>query len=710
MGATFALMDYFTDPAKEIKAAVQGMQGAMNQTASVDPLHTFAKSIDKIKPKLESLRNHAMILTGVFTALLVGITAPAIGISSQFEEYETQYEVLLGSAEAATTRMQEITKYPFSNFGLDQIANADKILTAFGIRSIEQLRLIGDAAKGSGKNIDEVALTFGQISAGTFGEAFMRLTKMGITTQKDLEMQGLKFDKGGAFQGSATQAMEAVNKIVETKFGGMMEKQSKTWSGMMSNVKVMMTQFFLGLGKDSGLFDAVKSDLRGLLDFIVSVDPKKLGAEIGEGLNKVYSILKMIISPFTKFVEWITWIIVKTPGAGEALGFMAGAGSLLAIATGLVVMGFTTLALILPKVVEGIDFATKAYEGWQKIGGLTGVFSYIKTGFIGAAQAVWGFTVALLANPVTWIIIGVIALGGAIYLLIKHWDTLKEVFGTAFKPLSDALSELKSSLGGLWNSFSDLFETIFGPIITIVKPYLDIAIQKIREFISPLFELADGGWLYNIGFAIGFMLGEAIAFVAGVATTITEFITGVVNRITEIITTITGFLQEGDILGAVKYIFTTVFDYLASIGEFFFNAGSGLLNALIDGIKSKVGDAVDAVKGVVGSVRDYLPFSDAKVGPLSNLTESGGKLVETIATGMESQKTRLSDSLKNALQVTIPGPKTKSGESADAKQIKSSSNGRETHLHFHEGAIVLPGVRSGQDFVNELIDAALEYD
>ena len=49
-------------------------------------------------------------------------------------------------------------------------------------------------------------------------------------------------------------------------------------------------------------------------------------------------------------------------------------------------------------------------------------------------------------------------------------------------------------------------------------------------------------------------------------------------------------------------------------------------------LKDKV---VDGVKGVLGDVRDFLPWSDAKEGPLSDLTASGKALIDTFARGMQ---------------------------------------------------------------------------
>lgn len=64
-------------------------------------------------------------------------------------------------------------------------------------------------------------------------------------------------------------------------------------------------------------------------------------------------------------------------------------------------------------------------------------------------------------------------------------------------------------------------------------------------------------------------------------------------------------------------------------------SGAKIIDTLIAGIKSKAMDLVNNVKGMFSQVRDYLPFSDAKVGPLSQLTENGRKIVETIGQGVD---------------------------------------------------------------------------
>lgn len=63
-------------------------------------------------------------------------------------------------------------------------------------------------------------------------------------------------------------------------------------------------------------------------------------------------------------------------------------------------------------------------------------------------------------------------------------------------------------------------------------------------------------------------------------------------------------------------------------------SGKKIMTTIAEGIKSAVMAPVNAIKNGFAKVRQYLPFSDAKEGPLSDLTLSGSRINTTIAEGM----------------------------------------------------------------------------
>jgi hypothetical protein len=73
---------------------------------------------------------------------------------------------------------------------------------------------------------------------------------------------------------------------------------------------------------------------------------------------------------------------------------------------------------------------------------------------------------------------------------------------------------------------------------------------------------------------------------------------------------------------------------VAAWATILYNAGLGLMRALTAGITAGVQWVIDKVKGVMQSVRNLLPGSDAREGPLSDLTASGMGLMAALARGM----------------------------------------------------------------------------
>lgn len=85
----------------------------------------------------------------------------------------------------------------------------------------------------------------------------------------------------------------------------------------------------------------------------------------------------------------------------------------------------------------------------------------------------------------------------------------------------------------------------------------------------------------------------------------------------------------GQVWTIIKGHFTAVWDWVSGLGDKFWNAGVNIIKMLIGGITSMIDKAGDAISKVTQKVRNFLPFSPAKEGPLRDLHRI--RLVETIA-------------------------------------------------------------------------------
>ena len=73
-------------------------------------------------------------------------------------------------------------------------------------------------------------------------------------------------------------------------------------------------------------------------------------------------------------------------------------------------------------------------------------------GFVSGAKAAWKFTVSLLTSPVTWIVVGIVALIAALYLLWKNWDKVtawvKNVWGKFTGWISERTEGIRTAVTG----------------------------------------------------------------------------------------------------------------------------------------------------------------------------------------------------------------------------------------------------------------------
>ena len=69
--------------------------------------------------------------------------------------------------------------------------------------------------------------------------------------------------------------------------------------------------------------------------------------------------------------------------------------------------------------------------------------------------------------------------------------------------------------------------------------------------------------------------------------------------------------------------------------SWFRTSGSKIMDTFTAGIKEAVNKPVEAVKSGLQKIRNMLPFSDAKEGPLNQLTLSGTKVLTTLTSGIE---------------------------------------------------------------------------
>lgn len=177
----------------------------------------------------------------------------------------------------------------------------------------------------------------------------------------------------------------------------------------------------------------------------------------------------------TKAIEAIRKFDVKTIVDGLKQ-IIAGVKMLLGI--------FNFLKPVLPVLIGGLIAYGVAMRAIQ-------LFQFIK--MVRAATAAQGlFNVVMSANPVGLIIIGIAALIAIIILLVKNWDTVKEVVGFTIDFWGKQLDKL-------WDKMKVGFTVVFNVIKKIFFNFADVYFSILGAIVKAVVKTAS-----KVGSALGF--------------------------------------------------------------------------------------------------------------------------------------------------------------------------------------------------------------
>lgn len=173
-----------------------------------------------------------------------------IAKAGQFEQYQVSMKVMLGSTEAAQKRLQELITFAKETpFELPQVVEAANQLQAIGLYSEETLRNLGDLASASGKPMEQALSAFAKMATGQKGIAVDMFRDLLISVDDWTEATGKGVKATGELEASASEMLEALPRIIKEKnFAGMMEEQSKTFNGAVSNMQDGLGQLLTSVG------------------------------------------------------------------------------------------------------------------------------------------------------------------------------------------------------------------------------------------------------------------------------------------------------------------------------------------------------------------------------------------------------------------------------------------------------------------------------
>lgn len=414
-----------------------------------------------------------------FATKLTGVIRESSEAAASMQRLNTVFGVLLQSQAKGSALLGEVTQFANATpMNVPELANATRVLLAYGESSttvMDTLRRLGNIAAGTGQRIDEIATLIGKArQAGRlYGDDLNRLNDRGIpltaTLAKNFGITSMEVRKLVEQGRVGFSALDDAIKTVTSEGGlfyGMLEKTSKDYGGVMSNLEdnILTAKKAFGASINNALVPVMLDTIKMLQQM------KPQFAELGEAMAPVVASLA------TAFKDMLAWIaengkqvlaLVQTYGplVAKALALATAVkaaqmvfGALSAIVRGITgtISGFTSIVTAAATAVTNLGSTldrlaakyatagTAARAAGSQIAASSAAMGAAAGGTAGAAAGAAGAAGAGAAAGAAGAAIGALSTGS------KVWSVVKGVGGKVLSIVGTlaALDALSKTVSG----------------------------------------------------------------------------------------------------------------------------------------------------------------------------------------------------------------------------------------------------------------------
>lgn len=408
-----------------------------------------------------------------------------------------------GNAKAAKEAFGEINKFAAQTpFELNEVVTSFLRLKNAGLDpSVKALEAYGNIASSTpGKTLMDFTEAVGDAVMGENE----RLKEFNISAKKSGDLIHYTFQGvTTTVRNNAKDIEKYLQYIGNVKYAGATIAQSKTFNGMMSTLKdnIVMTAARLG--------------------------------------DKMLPKMKEYATEVTKNVEKVAaWISNNQGLVGTILKLTAGAAALsLAISVGAFVFGglfkVISFGMGVINAYKAMMITVTAVQNAMAFSAMAG------SGVLGTLTAVvTALNLAFLANPITWVVAGVVALVAAGYLLVKNWGAVKQFFANVFGYLAGVVSRFFEVFSKTWLKYtpmfliynnwakiSSFFSNLFGRVSKIFSDFIAPFVKLHVKFFNFGVDIVSGLWngiksklmpLYNFVKSIGSEIAKTFKYILGI--------------------------------------------------------------------------------------------------------------------------------------------------------------------------------------------------
>lgn len=340
-------------------------------------------------------------------------------------------------------------------------------------------------------------------------------------------------------------------------------------------------------------------------------------------------------------------------------------------------------------MVDALEWAKEHPVAMKAIAAAVGVLAIglgglaIAAGVYTAAQ--WAMNSAILANPITWIIVGVIAaiaaVIAAIVVVVEYWDEIVAACSNAWSKVKETLAgwgewintnviqPVVNFFTGLWDSItsacSTAWEWVKGVFASFVSWINTNVIQPVVNFFTGLWQSLQTIWntICNVIQVAIMFIGSIISAAVQIITLPFQFIwenckqyvfaawewiknavTTAINAVKSVITTV---------MNAIKSVISTVWNAIKSAVSTAVNAVKTVVSSVWNTIKSATSTAWNAIKSVVSSVWNSIKSA------VTTAINSVKSVVSSVWNGIKSVTSSIWNGVKSTISSVWDGIKSK---------------------------------------------------
>lgn len=277
--------------------AFRGVQDGVSQTARV--VEQQGQSIENVFNRIKSV---ASVAFAGFTAKEIISTLGTV--RGEFQQFEIAFETMLGSGQKAKGMISDLANLAATTpFDMKGVVSGAKQLLAYGFAAneiTETMRRLGDVSAGLGLNLQDLTWLYGttMVQGRLFTRDLMQFTGRGIPLTEELAKQfGVTKDKVSELVTAGKVGFPEVKKAIESltneggKFGGLMEKQSHSITGQISNIQDTIEMAINDLGTQTeGLMNDALDITSKVIDHWKEIGEVILAAASAIGLYKAMAV------------------------------------------------------------------------------------------------------------------------------------------------------------------------------------------------------------------------------------------------------------------------------------------------------------------------------------------------------------------------------------------------------------------------------------